>query len=269
MWARAAPPSSACPQGTTISLDGGSKGSPAFDLGERVLAPFLWKNRVWRLDEVVVTHPDSDHYNGLPFVVRRFRPRRLWINGADRDTWPYSGLLRTTAAESGIEIREPGAGEMLKAGEDVQTRFRQRRACRPGKPGAGKPEQQRPQPGSQAGARRIAFLLPGDIQQRGEEHLLAEGKNVQAQVLLAAHHGSKGSSSAPFIAAVNPELIIVSSGRHVQGRLSGPCPPGCMAAAGRRVLGHRPGRHNHGPHRRPKARRSEPLPTGRPPSAIN
>ncbi|MHB8809625.1 MAG: DNA internalization-related competence protein ComEC/Rec2 [Desulfobulbaceae bacterium] len=204
------------PAGDAILLDGGSKGSPGFDIGERVLAPFLWKNRIWRLDDVVVTHPDSDHYNGLPFVLRRFRPGRLWINGADKDTWPYSGLLRT-ARQSGTEIREPAAGEIFKADGDVQLRFVNGAI-------AGGAEQREGQ--SLSGNNRslvlrlthgdIAILFPGDLEQQGEELLLREGKNIKANVLLAGHHGSRGASSPPFIGAVNPELIIVSAGRNAK-----------------------------------------------------
>lgn len=205
------------PAGGTILLDGGSKTSPGFDLGERVLAPFLWKNRVWRLDEVVVTHPDSDHYNGLPFVVRRFRPKRLWINGADRETWPYSALLQT-AMRSGTEILEPDTDQFLQDNGDVRFRFIN------GAIPAG-PDQ--PEGHGLSGNNRslvlrlthgkIAMLFPGDMEQQGEGLLLRAGRTVQANVLLAGHHGSRGSSSPAFIAAVNPQIVVVSSGRNVRG----------------------------------------------------
>jgi len=205
------------PEGGSILLDGGSRTSPAFDLGERVLAPFLWKKRVWRLEEVVVTHPDSDHYNGLSFVVLRFRPRRLWINGVDREAWPYSELLQT-AERCGTEIVEPVAGQILRADGDVRFSFVK---------GADAPGQD-PRTGQKlSGNNRslvlklvhgeIALLFPGDLERQGEEILMGEGKNIRANVLLAGHHGSKGSSSTPFIAEVNPELIIVSSGRNADG----------------------------------------------------
>jgi competence protein ComEC len=202
------------PAGNTILLDGGSKTSPGFDLGERVLAPFLWKNRIWRLDEVVVTHPDSDHYNGLPFVVSRFRPRRLWINGADRKTWPYSALLKA-AGQNGTEIVEPVADQFLQANGDVQLRFVN---------GAIPAGAEQPAGPTLSGNNRslvlrlahgnIAILFPGDLEQQGEELLLRRGSDIRAKVLLAGHHGSRGSSGPPFIGAVDPELIIVSAGRN-------------------------------------------------------
>lgn len=205
------------PEGGAILLDGGSRASPAFDMGERVLAPFLWKKKVWRLEDVVVTHPDSDHYNGLSFVVRRFRPRRLWINGTDRETWPYSELLQT-AEHHGTEIVEPVADQILQAYGDVQFRFVKSAEAAGRDPRTG----QRLSGNNRSLVLRLvhgdtALLFPGDLERQGEEILLGEGKDIRANVLLAGHHGSKGSSSTPFIEAVNPELIIVSSGRNAGG----------------------------------------------------
>jgi competence protein ComEC len=205
------------PEGGAVLLDGGSRISPAFDLGERVLAPFLWKKRVWRLEDVVVTHPDSDHYNGLSFVVRRFRPRRLWINGTDRETWPYSELLQT-AEHHGTEIVEPVADQILHADRNIQFRFVKGAETTGRDPRTG----QRLSGNNRSLVLKLvhgktALLFPGDLERQGEEILLGEGKEIRANVLLAGHHGSKGSSSTPFIKAVNPELIIVSSGRNGGG----------------------------------------------------
>lgn len=203
------------PAGDSILIDGGSKGSPGFDIGERVLAPFLWKNRIWRLDDMVVTHPDSDHYNGLPFVLRRFRPGRLWINGEDKYTWPYSLLLKE-ASIAGTEIREPLAGEAMHTDGAARLTFIN---------GAIAEQREGDNHGLSKNDRSlvlrlahgdIAMLFPGDLERQGEELLLKEGKKVQANALLAGHHGSKGSSSTPFINAVNPELIIVSAGRNAK-----------------------------------------------------
>jgi len=202
------------PAGSSILLDGGSKTSPGFDIGERVLAPFLWKSRIWRIDDVVVTHPDSDHYNGLPFVVRRFRPSRLWINGADRETWPYSALLQT-AMENGVEILEPEADQILQTDGDVQLRFVKGAiatdsTCQEGPNLSGNNQSLV----LRLAHRDVTMLFPGDLERQGEEVLLRNGSNVQADILLAGHHGSRGSSSEPFIRAVNPGLIVVSSGRN-------------------------------------------------------
>ncbi|MBU0516066.1 MAG: ComEC/Rec2 family competence protein [Proteobacteria bacterium] len=69
------------PDGRWVIIDGGGVGWWDFDTGQNLVAPFLWKKRVARVAVVINTHPQVDHFGGLTFVVRHFRPRQVWING--------------------------------------------------------------------------------------------------------------------------------------------------------------------------------------------
>jgi competence protein ComEC len=54
------------------------------------------------------------------------------------------------------------------------------------------------------------LLFVGDLQTRGEQRLLASGLPLQAHVLKVAEHGSASASSAAFLAAVRPNLAVLS-----------------------------------------------------------
>src|SRR5262245_16779423 len=69
------------PEGPRLLVDGGPAGNQRLDVGERVLAPFLWNRPTQRLDVVALTHPDSDHSGGLRAVLTRFGVREFWENG--------------------------------------------------------------------------------------------------------------------------------------------------------------------------------------------
>src|SRR5262249_6540398 len=69
------------PEGRRILIDGGPGGPRRFDVGERVLSPFLWNRPTGRLDVVALSHSDSDHAGGLGAVLRRFRVAEFWDNG--------------------------------------------------------------------------------------------------------------------------------------------------------------------------------------------
>ena len=93
------------PQGKTILVDGGGASSKTFDVGERVIAPYLWHRGIIQLDAILISHPDADHYNGIPFLLKRFRPEILWINGDSDYDQNYYNLLNL-AKSMDIEIRK-------------------------------------------------------------------------------------------------------------------------------------------------------------------
>jgi competence protein ComEC len=58
----------------------------------------------------------------------------------------------------------------------------------------------------------MQFLLPGDIEQRVENNLVAANAPLAADFLKVPHHGSKTSSTEPFLGAVKPRIAVVSVG---------------------------------------------------------
>lgn len=193
------------PRGRTVLIDGGGYRSELFDPGERLIAPYLWRRGIRRLDGLVISHPHADHYNGLPFVVEHFRPRVIWVNGHPGSDPAYGRLLKRAAALS-IPVRMPAAGETLGAEENC--RLLNLADFHPDGP-------DRLNEDSlvlRLDCGKVSFLFPGDIDRETESRLAAAGKGLKAEVLLAAHHGSPGSNSPGFMAAVSPRYLAVSVG---------------------------------------------------------
>ncbi|MGI6655583.1 MAG: DNA internalization-related competence protein ComEC/Rec2 [Desulfobulbus sp.] len=209
------------PDRTTMLIDGGG-GSERFDPGQRLIAPFLWQLRIWQLDCVVISHPHSDHYRGLPFILERFRPRQLLVNGVSGTEPAYARLL-ADAGQGGISAQAVGAGDQLWSGPGVRLHC----LGMPGLETGGPVSINNTSLVLHLRYKNRAFLFPGDIEVEAEQRLLRASQNLRADVLLAPHHGSRTSSSAPFIAAVDPAVIVVSSGR--QSRTPLPW-PGHLAA---------------------------------------
>jgi len=199
------------PHGRNIVVDCGSRGNDA-NVGSRLVAPLLWKNRTSRVEQIIVSHPHTDHFNGVDFLLQRFHPKILWVNGtASLD--PEYGRLLDLARHLDIEIRVPQSGEVLYT--DGATRLQNLAGFHL----SGKENQS---PNQQSLVLRLehgqtAFLLPGDIGQAEEEQLVLSGRPLRADVLLAAHHGATSSNSALFLAAVAPSSVIVS-GREKDGK---------------------------------------------------
>jgi competence protein ComEC len=59
---------------------------------------------------------------------------------------------------------------------------------------------------------RFSFLLTGDLEAEGERLLIDSQRPVRADVLKVSHHGSGGSSTDEFLAAVSPRYAVISVG---------------------------------------------------------
>jgi competence protein ComEC len=190
------------PDGSRILADAGSSGKQ--NIGEQVIAPYLWTQRVWRLDQVVISHPHRDHFSGMDFILRHFRPKVLWINGDTHREENYQQIL-DQAAGQGVQIVIPESGQRIAQGKNFELTVL--RGSPPGQDVNGASLALRYQHG------RRAFLLPGDIGKQSEDILLRQGTELKADVLLAAHHGSRTSTGENFLTALQPQLIVVSAGR--------------------------------------------------------
>ncbi|WP_310599454.1 DNA internalization-related competence protein ComEC/Rec2 [Desulfobulbus sp.] len=200
------------PDGGAILIDGGGYQSEQFDPGQSLIAPFLWRQRIWRLDGLIITHPHRDHYNGLPFVAARFRPQWAMVNGDPGEEPDYEALMQTIRKQGGT-ARVARAGDMLYGGREVEI------ACLGMNDVSGANATGSINDRSLVVRLRYkmrSFLFPGDIGNASENRLLRAGIAVQSDVLLAPHHGSRTSAGASFMDAVAPALIVVSAGRRGQ-----------------------------------------------------
>jgi competence protein ComEC len=193
------------PGAAVMVIDGGGTGSGSFDVGERVIAPFLWSRKIAHVDYLVLSHPDSDHYGGLAFVAAQFSPREFWSNGATAETDRFARLEKALLAHRvPRRVLQRGAVRHV-GGVDVLVHSPPSKGLRVRSNDASL-------------VLSLVFggtraLFPGDIEALGEEAVVASADGQLASaVLKVPHHGSHTSSSARFLDAVGPRYAIVSAG---------------------------------------------------------
>jgi competence protein ComEC len=192
------------PGGEVMVVDGGGQGGGSFDVGERVVAPFLWSRRIATVDRLVVTHPQYDHYGGLAHLVENFAPRELWSTGATSESLSYAALLEG-ARRGGVRRREMRAGERLRVGDaDVQVEFPPLAAGDLGVNDSSLVLS------LSYGGRRV--LLTGDIEAPAEARLVRAVSDLRSAVVKVPHHGSASSSTPAFVGAVRPCVAVISAG---------------------------------------------------------
>ena len=206
------------PDGSNILIDGGGYESPKFNVGQRIVAPFLWHQRIWRLDKVILTHPHKDHYNGVPFLLARFQPKWVIVNGDTGEEEAYIRLLDNAVAAK-IPVRVAKTGDVLAHGPNF------RLLCLKGNKDSTNATPKTVNDRSlvlhlQFGQQ--SFLFPADISTRVEPELIQQAEALRSEVMLAAHHGSSTSNGPRLLQAVAPSVIVVSASQSQQGKLPAP-----------------------------------------------
>jgi competence protein ComEC len=168
------------------------------DAGARVLVPLL-RALGERVDVLMLSHRDSDHTGGAFAVLAQ---------------QPQARLTGSIAGDPTLQALGPAAPCL--AGQRWQWDGVDFELLHPLSDTMGKgPQGQRSNALScvlrVVDAHGTAALLAGDIEAAQEQALVARGAALQSDVLLVPHHGSKTSSSAPFLDAVQPRTALVQA----------------------------------------------------------
>lgn len=203
------------PGSQVMVIDGGGFASEDFDSGEALIAPFLWSRKIGRVDTLVLSHPQLDHYGGLAYIAEHFSPRELWFNGDNTHSERFSHLqtiLTRHSVQSRIFCREMPS--IVLGGVQIQVLHP---PCQlTGLDANNASLVLRLSHGT------VDILFTGDVEAEGEAVLLSAQRSLASEIVKVPHHGSRTSSTPAFVQTIAPHVAVASLG--FQNRFRFPAP---------------------------------------------
>jgi competence protein ComEC len=213
-------------EGKNIIIDGGPDSSDANNALYAYLQQYAHPGAV--IDALLITHPHTDHYRGAKSLVRHYDIRDIYDPGYPKGGTEYPAFKSTLVSKSGATTMLGLTNfTPLQWGTELDASI----LYGYGSPGADLGTASNTMENNASIVVRLqygnhVFLFMGDAEGKdraddpgtaryAEEWLLGNipAARLKATVLKIAHHGSETSSTQPFISAVDPEILVVSSGR--------------------------------------------------------
>lgn len=190
------------PKQGDILIDGGTNSA------EDTIIAYLQKQGVDSLEAVIATHPHEDHIGGLDGVLNTFETKTVYMPKVSHTTATFERFLKAiekskaqvvqVKGDVALKLPEGGAqGIFLAPNSDEYDELNDYSAVLKLVYG------------------QTSFMLTGDAEKLSEGEIMARyaSNALKADVLKVGHHGSKTSTSEEFLAAVNPQLALISVGK--------------------------------------------------------
>lgn len=181
--------------GKTMMIDGGNVAD------SNVVAAYLKKEDVTELNYVVCSHAHEDHVGGLSGALSVTKADNIYAPKTEANTKAYKNFKKK-AEEQNVEIKHPNVGDEIQLGSSTVEFL-------------GPVDENGKDLNSTSIVLKItygntSFLFTGDAESDEEEEILNSGADLKSTVLKVGHHGSRTSTSYPFLREVMPQYAVIS-----------------------------------------------------------
>jgi competence protein ComEC len=191
------------PDDYQILIDGG----PSMDILEELgpVMPLYSRN----IDILILTHPHSDHVNGLVEILKRFSVGKVFLVGTPSKNSYYKKFLELIKTKN-IPVFFVTAKDDMKIGSHLYMDIIWPHENETGRHYVNL--------NNASLSLRLLFqdqsiVLTGDAETEQEQEIMESGQNVKGGIFKAGHHGSRTASSDNFLDNVNPETVIIQCGK--------------------------------------------------------
>ena len=201
------------PKNKKILIDGGGSERGSSNIGEKTLLPYLLNRKVSKLDYAIISHFDSDHCEGVLYVMQKIKVENVIIGKQYEDSTNYNKFkeivkkqnLNVKIVEAGMRINIeknlyfdvlwPDSQKMISDNAINNNSL----VCK-------------------LNYNKFSMLFTGDIEEIAEKEIVSKYENntsiLKSTILKTAHHGSKTSSIEKILDVVKPKYAFIGVGEN-------------------------------------------------------
>jgi competence protein ComEC len=204
------------PNKINILIDGGGNPQSDFDVGSKIVIPYLRRKGVNEIDLLILTHPHLDHLEGLLPVLKELKVDMVLDSGLTCDSSEYKEFI-SLILKKGIPYHKAKAGDNFIFSNNLEifllnplydsdfyeeSDFNNASIV------------------VKLFYKNADFLFTGDIEEAAEKKLLVWQNILQSDILKVGHHGSSTSTNLEFLDKVNPNIAVITVGKNHFGHPS-------------------------------------------------
>jgi competence protein ComEC len=204
------------PGKTNILIDGGGTPLSDFDVGSKIVVPYLRRKGINEIDLLILTHPHIDHLEGVLPVLEELKVDAVLDSGLNCVSSEYEEFI-SLITKKGIPYHKAKAGDNFIFNNSLEIFL-----LNPLYDSDSYDE-------SDFNNASIVvklfykdadFLFTGDIEESAEKKLLVWQNILQSDILKVGHHGSSTSTTLEFLDKVNPSIAVITVGKNNFGHPS-------------------------------------------------
>ncbi len=174
-----------------LIFDTGAKYSKHYDMGAAVIIPYLKSRDIGSVDTLLISHGDNDHIGGAISIIEQSIVKKI-LTSVPNLLQKYAPMQCKAGQKWNwdqvkFEILSPEL-DLLKGDNNNSCVLK-------------------------VSSKYGSVLFTGDIEEPAEDWLVNNvASQLESDVLIAPHHGSKTSSTMVFLKQVQPKIILIPAG---------------------------------------------------------
>lgn len=193
----------------SILIDSGGSTDENYDVGKQILFPYLMSRKIKTIDFVLISHFDADHCQGLIYILKTIKVKKIIIAKQPEKVELYNNILKL-AKEKGTEVIIAKKGNIFNIGDiKLKILFPENDFIEENKINNNAVL-------CKLVYNKFSMLFTGDLEKPAEEKILKyENINeLKSTILKVGHHGSKTSTTDEFLNEVNPKIALIGVGKN-------------------------------------------------------